>query len=64
LEVSALKAAKTNELVRVYAPGQVFLGIGEILDDGRVAPKRLISAFSAVENAAEEFSPSTANMRG
>ena len=32
--------------VRLYAPGERFLGLGEVLDDGRVAPRRLM----AVEN--------------
>jgi tRNA pseudouridine55 synthase len=34
--------APTAGLLRVYGPGEKFLGIGRILDDGRVAPKRLI----------------------
>ena len=28
--------------VRLYEPGEHFLGMGEVLDDGRVAPKRLM----------------------
>jgi len=28
--------------VRLYDSGDVFLGVGEILDDGRVQPKRLV----------------------
>ena len=28
--------------VRLYAGGQQFLGMGQVLDDGRVAPKRLM----------------------
>ncbi|OOG22208.1 tRNA pseudouridine(55) synthase TruB [Thioalkalivibrio denitrificans] len=34
--------APTAGMVRIYGPGGVFLGMGEILDDGRVAPRRLI----------------------
>ncbi len=33
--------APTEGLVRLYDADQVFIGIGHILDDGRVAPKRL-----------------------
>lgn len=34
----------TDALVRLYAPEAGFLGIGTILDDGRVAPKRLFAS--------------------
>jgi tRNA pseudouridine55 synthase len=34
--------APTEGLVRLYDPSQIFLGVGSILDDGRVQPKRLI----------------------
>ncbi len=30
--------------VRLYEPGRGFLGLGEVLDDGRVAPRRLLAA--------------------
>lgn len=33
--------APTEGLVRLYDAGDIFLGVGEILDDGRVQPKRL-----------------------
>ncbi len=33
----------TDDVVRLYAPEAGFLGIGTILDDGRVAPKRLFA---------------------
>ncbi len=36
--------APTSGLVRLYEGDSRFLGVGEILDDGRVAPKRLIAA--------------------
>lgn len=29
--------------VRLYEPGRGFLGLGEVLDDGRVAPRRLLA---------------------
>ena len=35
--------APTSGWVRLYAAGGTFLGMGQILDDGRVAPKRLMS---------------------
>jgi tRNA pseudouridine55 synthase len=35
--------APTEGMVRVYAESGEFLGAGEVLDDGRVAPRRLIS---------------------
>ena len=33
--------APSAGLLRLYAPGNRFIGLGEILDDGRVAPRRL-----------------------
>lgn len=36
--------APTAGLVRLYAADCGFMGIGEVLDDGRVAPKRLLAA--------------------
>jgi tRNA pseudouridine55 synthase len=35
--------APTQGWVRLYQGQQHFLGIGEILDDGRVAPRRLLA---------------------
>lgn len=35
--------APTEGLVRIYDQAQRFLGVGEILDDGRVAPRRLVN---------------------
>ncbi len=35
--------APRSGMVRVYAAGGGFLGIGEMLDDGRVAPRRLVN---------------------
>jgi tRNA pseudouridine55 synthase len=35
--------APAHGLVRVYAAAEHFLGVGQILDDGRLAPKRLLS---------------------
>jgi tRNA pseudouridine55 synthase len=34
--------APTEGLVRIYDHKHTFIGIGTILDDGRVAPKRLL----------------------
>ena len=34
--------APTEGRVRLYDPDQRFIGVGEILDDGRVAPRRLM----------------------
>jgi tRNA pseudouridine55 synthase len=34
--------APTRGMVRIYGPGATFLGMGEILDDGRVGPRRLM----------------------
>ena len=36
--------APTRGMVRIYGPEEVFIGAGEILDDGRVAPRRLFAA--------------------
>ena len=36
--------APTHGLVRVYSQSGAFLGVGEVLADGRVAPKRLLTA--------------------
>ncbi|MCZ6895540.1 MAG: tRNA pseudouridine(55) synthase TruB [Gammaproteobacteria bacterium] len=33
--------APTSGLLRLYGAGEQFVGVGEILDDGRVAPRRL-----------------------
>ena len=34
--------APTSGLVRMYSTKQKFLGVGEVLDDGRIGPRRLI----------------------
>ena len=36
--------APTEGWVRIFAGGNRFVGVGEVLDDGRVAPRRLMSA--------------------
>jgi tRNA pseudouridine55 synthase len=36
--------APTEGWVRIFAGGHRFVGIGEVLDDGRVAPRRLMNA--------------------
>ena len=40
--------------VRIFSGDAQFMGIGEILDDGRVAPKRLISSPNKMAKAAGE----------
>ena len=35
--------SKIGDYVRLYDPARVFLGVGIVLDDGRVAPKRLMN---------------------
>jgi tRNA pseudouridine55 synthase len=34
--------APTQGLVRIYDEQKRFLGVGEVIDDGRIAPKRLV----------------------
>ena len=34
--------APTDGLVKVFGPQSRFLGVGEVLDDGRIAPKRIL----------------------
>ncbi|MCP3869943.1 MAG: tRNA pseudouridine(55) synthase TruB [Gammaproteobacteria bacterium] len=34
--------APTEGMVRLYDPNSRFIGVGEVLDDGRIAPKRLM----------------------
>jgi len=36
--------APTSGWVRLYEGNRSFLGMGEILDDGRVAPRRLMKS--------------------
>ena len=35
--------APTTGLLRIYDSGRQFLGLGEVLDDGRIAPRRLVN---------------------
>ena len=35
--------APTKGLLRIYTDAREFLGVGEVLDDGRIAPRRLVS---------------------
>jgi tRNA pseudouridine55 synthase len=37
-----IKDAPSNGLVRLYSPSTEFLGLGEIVEDGRVAPRKLV----------------------
>ena len=36
-------AGQDNGLVRVYQAGRRFLGVGELSDDGRLAPRRVFN---------------------
>jgi tRNA pseudouridine55 synthase len=35
--------APTEGMLRIYNENRDFLGVGEVLDDGRVAPRRLVN---------------------
>jgi len=37
--------APTSGLVRIYSRGRRFMGVGEVLDDGRIAPRRLLAGI-------------------
>jgi tRNA pseudouridine55 synthase len=39
--------APTSGWVKIEGPGAQFLGVGEVLDDGRIAPRRLIRAATS-----------------
>jgi tRNA pseudouridine55 synthase len=39
--------------VRLYDEHDRFIGIGEVLDDGRVAPRRLLAADTPAASGAE-----------
>lgn len=34
--------ASEGDIVRIFAVGGLFLGVGEVLEDGRLAPRRLV----------------------
>lgn len=42
LEVSALQATSVGEMVRTVLESGEFLGVAEILEDGRIAPRKLL----------------------
>jgi tRNA pseudouridine55 synthase len=42
--------APTEGLVRIYTQDRDFLGIGKVLDDGRITPKRLLQSVSERNN--------------
>jgi tRNA pseudouridine55 synthase len=46
LESSVLRNTKAGETVAVFLPDNEFLGVAEILTDGRIAPRRLIATAS------------------
>jgi tRNA pseudouridine55 synthase len=39
-----------NGLVRIKEEGGIFLGVGEVLDDGRIQPRRLIADNSSQQD--------------
>ncbi|MGZ8249039.1 tRNA pseudouridine synthase B, partial [Methylomagnum sp.] len=41
-EAVLVPKAPTEGCVRLYGRREVFMGIGEVLDDGRIAPRRLV----------------------
>lgn len=43
--------APTSGLVRLHADDDRFLGVGEVLDDGRIAPRRLVATGQAPPTA-------------
>jgi tRNA pseudouridine55 synthase len=43
-EAVLVPKAPTEGSVRLYGQRDVFMGIGEVLDDGRIAPRRLVKA--------------------
>jgi len=38
----AFRNGQEGDIVRVFREGGDFLGVGEVMDDGKVAPKRLV----------------------
>jgi tRNA pseudouridine55 synthase len=38
----AYRDAEEGDIVRIFEDGGLFLGIGEVLEDGRLAPRRLV----------------------
>ena len=39
--------APTRGLVRLYGDQERFIGVGEVLDDGRIAPRRLVQQYAS-----------------
>lgn len=40
---SVYRSAEEGDIVRIFCDGGGFLGVGEVLDDGRVTPRRLVA---------------------
>ncbi len=38
----AYREAHEGDIVRIFDDGEEFLGVGEVLEDGRLAPRRLV----------------------
>lgn len=43
----AYRDAREGDIVRIFDDGEGFLGVGEVLEDGRLAPRRLVVQSSA-----------------
>lgn len=50
LESSVLRTTRTGETVAVFLSNNEFLGVAEILADGRIAPRRLIASEGSAGN--------------
>lgn len=59
LEVAALKAVAVGEMVRVVLDNGEFLGVAEIQQDGRIAPKKLLRTLGSRQQTVP-----TVNMHG
>ena len=46
MDAQAFSLGEVGDMVRVFDHADQFLGVGELTDDGRVAPKRLVASHS------------------
>jgi len=44
--------APHHGMLRLYSPQDTFLGVGEVMDDGRITPRRLVQHFAALKSGA------------
>jgi len=49
----AYREAQEGDIVRIFESGGQFLGVGEVLEDGRLAPKRLVVEPQGASPAAQ-----------